>query len=78
MTEESKWIRFQLADKQNPKTKIWNVITKEDNFILGQIKWFGIWRQYAFFPVSDTVYEKICLNDISNFLKEQTINRKQL
>lgn len=65
MTEENKvrekWIKFELADKQNPKTQVYNVVAKEDGFILSQVKWFGRWRKYAFFPNEDTVYEKCLL-----------------
>jgi len=65
----SKWITFQLAEKQNPKTKVYWVITKEQPYLtLGQIKWFGRWRKYSFFPQPETVFERDCLNDIISFI----------
>lgn len=67
----SKWITFQLAEKQNPKTKVYWVITKEQPCsTLGQIKWFGRWRKYSFFPQPETVFEQDCLNDIISFMED--------
>jgi len=68
MTTEGKWVRFDLAEKQNPKTAVWNVIAKEGGYSIGQIKWFGRWRKYSFFPIADTIYESVCLQDITDFL----------
>lgn len=72
MTTDGKWVRFDLAEKQNPKTSVWNVVAKEGGYSIGQIKWFGRWRKYSFFPVPDTIYESDCLHDIADFLAEQT------
>ena len=75
---ESKWIEFepepQFASK---KTLVWKVVTKEDHFVLGVIKWFGRWRGYAFFPTSDTVFEKQCLRDIAAFLEIQNKEHRE-
>ena len=34
--------------------------------LLGRIKWFGRWRQYAFFPESGTVWNPDCLRDVND------------
>jgi len=73
----SKWIRFELAEHQNPKTSIWNVVAKDGEFILGQIRWFGRWRGYAFFPQSNTLYENTCLSDIAGFIESAMRERKR-
>jgi len=73
---EAKYVEFKLVG-HNPKTEIYDVVAKEDGFILGKIKWFGRWRQYAFFASPETVFEKTCLSDIFNFLKQLMENRKQ-
>jgi hypothetical protein len=39
---------------------------------LGEVKWYGRWRCYAYFPVNDTLYEKTCLRDIANFCEKKT------
>jgi len=59
------------------KTRIWEVRTKpqspkdrqgEGGEYLGDVKWFGRWRGYAFFPAMDTIFEQKCLREIANFL----------
>ena len=65
-----RWISFHLIFDTG-KTKTWDVMTKEEHAILGEIRWFGRWRGYAFFPLTDTVFEKTCLRDIANFIEEQ-------
>ena len=71
----AKWIDFVLAE-EGEKTNIWDVVTSEGNKKLGIIKWFGRWRKYSFFPLSDTVYENNCLKDIAEFIEEQMRKRR--
>ena len=63
------------------KTKIFEVRTKaepaENTMPLGVIKWYSAWRQYAFFPRSATLFEPTCLNDISKFMKNLTVEKKR-
>ena len=42
---------------------------------LGEIKWFGAWRQYCFYPEGNTIFDRKCLTYINNFLEE--INKKK-
>ena len=74
-----KWIEF--TDITNPvlqyKTKMYGVDNKETNERIGIIKWDGEFRQYAFFPHDNTVYEKTCLKDISEFLQKLMDERKE-
>lgn len=79
----SKWIKFEeyedsILTKPKWKTKIFCVRNRESDFILGWIKWYGPFRQYSFFPCSDTVFEKTCLQDITNFVKGLMEERKLL
>ena len=67
----NKFIAFELVDEQKPKTSVWNVVTKQGD-LLGQVKWFGRWRQYSFFPEFQTIYERQCLRIIADFCEEQT------
>lgn len=73
----SKWIYFEhWGDK--PKTSVWRVRAKDGDFILGTVEWFGRWRQYCFFPVTEveTVFERQCLRDIADFCEQRTRGRK--
>ena len=73
---DSKYLRFELVEEKE-KTTIWAVVSKMHGDRLGIIKWFGRWRQYAFFPESETVYNNECLNTIASFLTELMAQRKE-
>ncbi len=57
------------------KTHVFEVWTKNNDQTLGEklgeIRWFGRWRKYSFFPASGTLYEEACLQDITDYLKLQ-------
>lgn len=77
----SKWIRFVLDDHADPKRKTeqWHVVsTSEVGVVLGDIKWYGGWRRYCFFPNNDLllVFEEDCLRDIADFCVLQTKHYK--
>lgn len=75
---KNKRLRFvravQLGDiiGPPPKTKVWKVRNTEARVTLGRIRWFGRWRQYAFFPDLDLVFEKMCLRTIADFCERNT------
>ncbi len=66
---ESKYIYFQMANKNNPASWIVDVFADDGDVKLGQIRFYAHWRQYAFYPEDGTVYEKTCLSDITKFVK---------
>jgi len=66
---ESKYIYFQMANKNNPASWIVDVIADDGDVKLGQIRFYAHWRQYAFYPKDGTIYEKTCLTEITNFIK---------
>lgn len=72
-----KYITFHRAVKQNPKTWIYLVRSKDSkgSSLLGVVKYYAQWRQYGFYPESGTVFEKTCLNDIKDFCIK--LNEKQ-
>lgn len=79
----SKWIKFidytEFNKKKQafPRTKIFVVRPITDSIgSLGTIKWYGPWRQYAFFPGPECLFEKTCLQDITDFLKTLMEERK--
>ena len=57
-----------IGDSPTGKTRIYDVISNEDGFVLGIIKWNPHWRKYWFLPSNDTGYEEKCMGDIANFL----------
>lgn len=69
------WIFFRLK-KKGEKTDVYEVLTRDEKLKLGEVKWFGRWRKYSFFPEPETVFETACLGDIQNFLFELMEKRR--
>lgn len=71
----SEYIAFQQSGTSiSGKTEVWDVVATRTQTSLGRIKWFPRWRQYAFFPTSDTIFNTDCLNKISNHVAH--LNRR--
>jgi hypothetical protein len=51
------------------KTEVWRVYATRGSALLGTIKWFGRWRQYAFFPEPDTIFNPECLDAINEQIR---------
>lgn len=61
------------------KTNLYGVWPKDDlrnERPLGSIQWHGPWRRYAFSPLPNTIYEQTCMEEIAQFMREET--REQL
>ena len=65
---KKKYIEFKLLEKK-PKTSIYSVVNLKSKTSLGTIEWYGAWRQYCFFPIPHTVFNKDCLDDIKEFIQ---------
>ncbi len=72
---EGTHIIFRFAE-QKPKTGVWLVSSKYGGDI-GVIKWFPRWRKYSFFPDDKTIYEEVCMREISGFIEELTKEHKR-
>ena len=51
------------------KTRLYHVLNKKSNMLLGIIKWYGPWRQYCFFPEESILFNIDCLETITKNLK---------
>lgn len=76
LVSDSKWIYFKDVTPSEKKTKVFNVLTKDGDGLLGVVKWFGPWRCYSFYPEANTLYERTCLIDITKFLSSLMLERK--
>jgi hypothetical protein len=54
------------------KTQVYRVAGLDDRQSLGEVRWFGRWRKYAFFPIGTAVFEADCLRDIAQFCEART------
>lgn len=72
------WIRMVKTEKPpNRKTDIYGVLINDTSLLpLGKIKWYPPWRKFAFFPISDTIYENVCLKEIAGFIEKLMVERK--
>lgn len=66
----SKYLEFQQEPNGGKKTEFWGVYSKSRGTCLGWIHWYGPWRQYCFSPAPDTVFNSVCMTDISAKIKE--------
>ena len=66
---QSKWLRFEEAPNTGRKTGTWHVLAKQNGAQLGEIRWYGPWRQYAFFPQAETVLAGSCFTDLAVFIR---------
>lgn len=71
----SRFLEFSEI-RDTGKTKVYQVVSKKWQIALGEIKWFGRWRQYTFFPNLDTVFNVECLHDICGFISD--LHKKRL
>jgi hypothetical protein len=71
----SEYLLFEL-DQRGEKTDRWRVHSTRSYDLLGRIKWFGRWRQYAFFPYQGCVFNRDCLTEIAAFTQQLMDQRK--
>ena len=50
------------------KTDVVSVLEKRTGELLGEIKWFGPWRHYVFFPAPNCAWSDRCLSDLSKYV----------
>jgi len=62
------FVCVRVGQSSSGKTDIWHLLSKSSHALLGVVKWYAPWRQYCFFPESETLYSVGCLNDVRNFL----------
>ena len=74
---ESAYLRFdEQPQERDRKTKrVW-VWSRTHGDLLGEIRWWGSWRQYAFLPSSGTVWNPECMATINAAIKALMDERK--
>lgn len=73
------YLRFHDATLDDPrkKTKVIFVMKPDGTTKLGEIKWYGPWRQYAFFPSAARVFNTACLETILDVVKFMNYSQRQ-
>lgn len=62
---QSEYLKFIDATPTGRKTSILLVQSVTHGNILGEIRWYGAWRQYAFWPRAGTIWNTQCLRDVN-------------
>jgi hypothetical protein len=63
-------MRYAPGSSSERKTGIWFVYGDDDAHVsIGQVRWYGAWRQYTFWPMPSSVFHAGCLEDIVVFLR---------
>jgi hypothetical protein len=73
----AKWIEF-IEIEPKPKTRVYEVRNKENQTLLGHIKFYAPFRKYSFFPEPNMVFEQDCMQVITGFLGRLEAVRKQI
>lgn len=66
-----KFLDLGVPDGQ--KTRRYRVTSNMSGFSLGQIRFYGAWRKFCFFPDENTVFDASCLQEIIEFCVTKTL-----
>jgi len=55
---------------QTDKTEVYAVRSVKHGFNLGVIRFYFGWRQYVFEPETQSIWNNLCLDAVSEFLKK--------
>lgn len=76
MTKQE-FIVFEEQVVEGRKTKVVFIRSISSGTILGEIKWHGAWRQYAFFPHPNTIWNPGCMKSVMEKIAELMLTRAQ-
>ena len=71
------YLRFVEVPAPERKTRVVQVYAKISGAHLGTIQWFGRWRQYAFWPMPNTIFNTDCMTAISNEIRMMMNERRR-
>lgn len=74
-TMTTKYLEF-VRMRDTGKTEVYDVMSALQGVCLGEIKWFGRWRQYSFYPTPETIWNPECLDAISAFIRDLMDKRR--
>jgi hypothetical protein len=73
----TEFIEFERQTVEGRKTPIVFIRSKSSGIILGEIKWHGAWRQFAFFPHGHTIWNPACMTSVMEKISELMLERVQ-
>lgn len=73
---ESQYLQFDRVAIAGRKTDVVNIYNKRRNVLLGEIRWYGPWRQYCFYPSAGTIFNRGCMTDIMTVITQLMDERR--
>jgi hypothetical protein len=67
--KETKYLAFVVAPSKG-KTKVVAIVNRHYDEVIGEIRWFGRWRQYCFFPYDGTVWNTDCMESVQEVINQ--------
>jgi len=75
MPVEYKYLSF-IEEESKTKTKVFAVVNKLYEGVLGAVMWYAPWRKYCFFTADEIILDAFCLADIQDFLNSLMAERR--
>ena len=66
--KETKYLLFLICKQPDRKTPIVTIRTLDGEIVLGEIRFYGAWRKFVFYPKEETLFDSKCLCDIINMI----------
>jgi len=71
----NKYLTFCRDDSYQGKTEVHHIYHNESEELLGEVKWNCGFRQYCFYPESDTHWSNGCLQEVKEFVGKLMVDR---
>ncbi len=73
---DTEYLVFSDVSREGRKTKIINIDSARSGDPLGEIRWHGPWRQYTFWPESNTIWNPGCLSSVMEVIAALMAERR--
>lgn len=76
-SKKTEFLTFMKYKDSEKKTYDISVLNKNSDTLLGKIKWYGPWRQYALHTLDNIIFDRKCMNDIISYIDKLMDDRKK-
>jgi hypothetical protein len=77
VADRESYLTFEDWQITGRRTRTVVVLSRRSGDWLGIIRWYGHWRQYAFFPADGTIWNADCLEEVRVKIRELMDERKK-
>lgn len=72
------FIKVESTLLEKRKTGIYQVYSTYDDSFLGEVRWYGAWRQYVLFAEDGSFWSDDCLEEVAQYIKQLMYERREL